>query len=179
VQARTDEGWGWILFNGIISILLGILIIAQWPVSGLYAVGIYVGIRIMMQGWAMIALGRTGQTAITHLQDTRIDDLEMLVTAGAIALKKTQLALAEHTALLVVLAREMKDKVSASDVDPAIRELNQKLGEARNELKKADEASKESWARMQKEANAIFEKLQINVSEVTKDMKNSLGLDKE
>jgi hypothetical protein len=72
----------------------------------------------------------------------------------------------------------MKDKVSASGVDPTIRELNHKLGEARSELKKADEASKKSWARVQKEANASFEKLQRHISEVTKDMKNSLGLDK-
>jgi uncharacterized membrane protein HdeD (DUF308 family) len=61
VQARTEDGWGWALFNGIISILLGIMIVAQWPVSGVYAVGIYVGVRIMMQGWAMIALGSAGR----------------------------------------------------------------------------------------------------------------------
>lgn len=51
--------WGWTLFNGIITFILGILIYAQWPVSGLYIIGLFVGIDLIFAGWAyiMISLG--------------------------------------------------------------------------------------------------------------------------
>lgn len=51
--------WGWTLFNGIITLILGVLIYAQWPVSGLYIIGLFVGIDLIFAGWAyiMISLG--------------------------------------------------------------------------------------------------------------------------
>lgn len=50
---------GWTLFNGIIGLLLGILILAQWPASGLFIIGLFVGIDLLFCGWAyiMAALG--------------------------------------------------------------------------------------------------------------------------
>lgn len=52
------EHWGWLLFNGIITLLLGILILAQWPVSALWVIGLFVGIDMVLSGWsiAMTAL---------------------------------------------------------------------------------------------------------------------------
>lgn len=48
--------WGWILFNGIITTILGILVLSQWPISGLYAIGLFVGIDITLIGWTYIML---------------------------------------------------------------------------------------------------------------------------
>jgi uncharacterized membrane protein HdeD (DUF308 family) len=48
--------WGWNMFDGAISFVLGLLILAQWPVSGLWVVGLFVGIRIIFFGIAWIAL---------------------------------------------------------------------------------------------------------------------------
>jgi uncharacterized membrane protein HdeD (DUF308 family) len=56
-QLKPEKGWGWLLFNGIVSIVLGIMIWRQWPVSGLWAIGILVGIRIFMSGFGMIFVG--------------------------------------------------------------------------------------------------------------------------
>jgi uncharacterized membrane protein HdeD (DUF308 family) len=36
--------------------VLGILVLAQWPVSGLWAIGFFVGINLVFYGWAWIAL---------------------------------------------------------------------------------------------------------------------------
>jgi uncharacterized membrane protein HdeD (DUF308 family) len=80
-QRSDEEGTGWPLFSGILSILLGILIIAQWPASGMWAVGIFVGVRIMMHGWMLTSVGRTTQDMLTHLQDVRIEMLERKVGA--------------------------------------------------------------------------------------------------
>lgn len=49
--------WGWILFSGIIALLLGILILANWPTSGLYIIGLFVGIDLLFWGLAYMMIG--------------------------------------------------------------------------------------------------------------------------
>lgn len=47
---------GWLAFNGLLSIALGILIWAQWPYSGLWVIGTFVAIDTLMTGWTWIML---------------------------------------------------------------------------------------------------------------------------
>jgi uncharacterized membrane protein HdeD (DUF308 family) len=49
-------GWGWQALNGIIASLMGVLILTQWPISGLWVIGLFVGIDLILYGWAWIAL---------------------------------------------------------------------------------------------------------------------------
>ncbi len=49
-------GWGWHALNGVITVVLGVLVLAQWPISGLWAIGLFVGIDLLFFGWAWIAL---------------------------------------------------------------------------------------------------------------------------
>jgi len=63
LQARPLRGWGWILFGGLLSILLGIMIFAKWPLSGAWAVGTLVGIDLLYTGWSMIALALAARGA--------------------------------------------------------------------------------------------------------------------
>jgi uncharacterized membrane protein HdeD (DUF308 family) len=58
---KPEQGWASTLFAGLFSMLLGVLIWRQWPVSGAWAVGILVGIKIVLSGWSMIACGRVGR----------------------------------------------------------------------------------------------------------------------
>ena len=53
--------WGSVLFNGIISLLLGILIWRRWPVSGLWVIGLFVGIEMLLNGWSLVMLSMTGR----------------------------------------------------------------------------------------------------------------------
>ena len=55
--ARPADGWGWVLFGGIVSLLLGLMIWRQFPLSGAWAVGILFGVRMLVGGWTLIALG--------------------------------------------------------------------------------------------------------------------------
>jgi uncharacterized membrane protein HdeD (DUF308 family) len=50
--------WGWTLASGILNVLLGLLIWAEWPFSGLWVIGLFVGIELIFSGWmwVMIAL---------------------------------------------------------------------------------------------------------------------------
>lgn len=56
--------WGWSLFSGIVSLLLGLLILANWPASSLYIIGLFVGIDLIFCGWAYIMLSLSAR-AIT------------------------------------------------------------------------------------------------------------------
>jgi uncharacterized membrane protein HdeD (DUF308 family) len=52
-------GWGWVMLNGAVTLFLGILIYKQWPASGLWVIGLFIGIDLVFNGWAwiMLALG--------------------------------------------------------------------------------------------------------------------------
>jgi len=56
-KTQTGPGRGMGVFGGVVSLLLGIMIWRQWPVSGVWAVGILVGIRILFTGWGMLFMG--------------------------------------------------------------------------------------------------------------------------
>jgi uncharacterized membrane protein HdeD (DUF308 family) len=48
--------WGWHALNGLITLVLGILILAQWPVSGLWVIGLFLGIELVFYGAAWVAV---------------------------------------------------------------------------------------------------------------------------
>ena len=49
-------GWGWVLLNGAVTLLAGLLIYKGWPLSGLWVIGLFVGIDLILNGWTWIAL---------------------------------------------------------------------------------------------------------------------------
>jgi len=69
-KIKPDQGWGWVLFNGLIAVLLGLMIWRQWPVSGAWAIGLLVGIHILMTGWSMIILGSGARRIAGAVEDT-------------------------------------------------------------------------------------------------------------
>jgi uncharacterized membrane protein HdeD (DUF308 family) len=48
--------WGWIFFGGVLNLALGLMIWLQWPVSGLWVIGLFVGIDMIFNGWTWIML---------------------------------------------------------------------------------------------------------------------------
>jgi len=57
LQVRPRPGWGWLLFGGIVSILLGVMIWRQFPLSGPWAMGILLGIKLFFVGLIMVTGG--------------------------------------------------------------------------------------------------------------------------
>jgi len=57
VRLRPGSGWGWMLFGGIVSILLGMIIWRQFPLSGVWAIGILLGIKLFFVGLIMVMGG--------------------------------------------------------------------------------------------------------------------------
>lgn len=67
LSSRESEGWVWLLLSGIVTLILGGIIISQWPVSGLWVIGLFIAIDLIISGWGYIALaiaakGRPVQT---------------------------------------------------------------------------------------------------------------------
>jgi len=65
LQMRGAAGWLWTLLGGALSVVLGVMIINEWPQSGLWVIGLFVAIEILFAGWSqiMIALAAKNYTA--------------------------------------------------------------------------------------------------------------------
>lgn len=57
IRFRWAPGWGWVLASGIVTVLVGLVIIAGWPTSSLYVLGIVLGVDLVFAGVGWIAAG--------------------------------------------------------------------------------------------------------------------------
>lgn len=48
------RSWGWVAFDGVITLLLGVLLWAGMPWSGLWFLGFALGIALILRGWSDI-----------------------------------------------------------------------------------------------------------------------------
>jgi uncharacterized membrane protein HdeD (DUF308 family) len=55
MQSQTP--WIWIALSGVITLLLGLLILARWPINSVYILGLFLGIDLIMAGAGWIGLG--------------------------------------------------------------------------------------------------------------------------
>lgn len=69
-NVKPAPGWGWMTFNGAVTIALGWMILRGWPVSGVWAIGILVGVRLLFAGITMLTLGTAGKQAARAMQDS-------------------------------------------------------------------------------------------------------------
>lgn len=51
---RKSAGCGWLVLAGLVAITLGTLILLQWPISGLWVIGLFIAIQMMVDGWSYI-----------------------------------------------------------------------------------------------------------------------------
>jgi uncharacterized membrane protein HdeD (DUF308 family) len=58
-QMRPVPGWGWVLFDAIVTILLGALVWAHWPINSEWVVGTLVGISFIASGVSRLMLALT------------------------------------------------------------------------------------------------------------------------
>lgn len=57
MQMKQGTPWGWVALSGIVSFLLGVVIVAKWPVSSAYALGIFLGVDLLFMGSSWISVG--------------------------------------------------------------------------------------------------------------------------
>jgi uncharacterized membrane protein HdeD (DUF308 family) len=63
--------WHWLLLNGAISLLLGLLIWKQWPSSALWVIGLFIGIELIFTGGAWVMLSLAARRLMSQAEGTR------------------------------------------------------------------------------------------------------------
>jgi uncharacterized membrane protein HdeD (DUF308 family) len=57
ISMKEGTPWLWVALSGAITLLLGFVILAHWPVSGLYILGMFLGIDLILAGTSWIGVG--------------------------------------------------------------------------------------------------------------------------
>ena len=65
-RLQREHPSGWMLLNGIVALVLGGLIWAQWPSSSTWAIGTLVGVNLLMTGITRLMFGLAGRRLIKH-----------------------------------------------------------------------------------------------------------------
>jgi uncharacterized membrane protein HdeD (DUF308 family) len=55
-RVRPGLSWQWLLFAGGLAVLLGVLILLQWPVAAGWVLGVLIGIDLLFSGLWMLTL---------------------------------------------------------------------------------------------------------------------------
>lgn len=55
-RIRPQNGWGWMLFSGLIALLCGVWLLMRIPIAGFFVPGIALAIALVSEGFAFIAL---------------------------------------------------------------------------------------------------------------------------
>jgi len=66
-QVKPAEGWGWFVADAVASFCMGILILAKWPSSSVWAIGTLVGVAVLMGGISRIMIAskiRSGASGV-------------------------------------------------------------------------------------------------------------------
>lgn len=58
-QVRSMQGSSWVLVDGIVTLLLGLMIYRQWPTSSTWAIGTLVGVSMIISGVTRVMLSLT------------------------------------------------------------------------------------------------------------------------
>lgn len=63
-KLRPQKNWGWVLGNGVITLILGLLVWLEWPQDAPWAIGTLVGISVLSTGVSRVMLSLNQNTAI-------------------------------------------------------------------------------------------------------------------
>ena len=56
-QLKGEGHKGWVILSGVLTLLFGVVILIHWPYSGLYALGIILGVDLIQTGAGWLHLG--------------------------------------------------------------------------------------------------------------------------
>jgi uncharacterized membrane protein HdeD (DUF308 family) len=70
-RVRPESGWGFILFSAVMGVILGFLLLREWPLSGVWAIGTLLGVNLLVSGFSMISVGSAARSLakrVSHLE---------------------------------------------------------------------------------------------------------------
>jgi uncharacterized membrane protein HdeD (DUF308 family) len=72
IELGTVRGWPFLFLTGFVSVLLGVILWRQWPLSGQWAIGIMVGSSFILTGCSLAMLGIAARGLVTGSGDARV-----------------------------------------------------------------------------------------------------------
>jgi uncharacterized membrane protein HdeD (DUF308 family) len=54
---RQGTPWSWVVLSGVVTLLLGLIIVVHWPVSALWVLGVLLGVDLIVAGISWIGIG--------------------------------------------------------------------------------------------------------------------------
>ena len=65
VRMQGTPGWVWMLFSGLVSVILGIMVYNRWPSDSAAVLGLFFGISLLFNGASLLALGLSARQPAT------------------------------------------------------------------------------------------------------------------
>jgi len=56
-HVRPESGWGFMLVSAVLGVIVGFLLLREWPLSGVWAIGTLVGVNLLFSGFSMVSVG--------------------------------------------------------------------------------------------------------------------------
>jgi uncharacterized membrane protein HdeD (DUF308 family) len=66
-RARAMQGSSWVLIDGIITLVLGLMIYMQWPSSSAWAIGTLVGVSMIFSGFTRVMISQAVRKTTTDI----------------------------------------------------------------------------------------------------------------
>lgn len=66
-QLRPETGWGSILFSAVLSVVMSVMLLTEWPIDGIWAIGTLVGINLLFAGFSLISIGSSAKKQAKEL----------------------------------------------------------------------------------------------------------------
>lgn len=71
-KMRSMQGSSWVLIDGIITLLLGLMIYMQWPSSSIWAIGTLVGVSMIISGVTRVMLSLAVRKSADAVESSRL-----------------------------------------------------------------------------------------------------------
>lgn len=69
---RRAKGWGWLMLDGVITLILGVLICLTWPTSANWLLGTLVGVSMLFSGTARLMLSLAARDMVEAFHDNAL-----------------------------------------------------------------------------------------------------------
>ena len=63
-KIRAQKGWIFLLLNGAVTLVLGLMVYAHWPTGSVWILGFFFGISLLCHGFALLRLGLSASKTV-------------------------------------------------------------------------------------------------------------------
>ena len=69
-RKAIPSGWGWLLASGVCDLILVAIIVASWPLSAAWTLGLLAGVNLLTSGVAIVMAGMAARDVVDTVRDS-------------------------------------------------------------------------------------------------------------